>query len=387
MLNTIILHSIPNWLPQTQTWVHSQVDSMQKIGVNAHVACEATSNLDQFQVDNIHCLRHENLIKRICYKLVNVLNLYSYINYTAEVAKKTKANIVHSHFADVGWKNTILLDGLSLKHIVTFYGYDVNYLPNHEPIWKQRYLDLFKLADLFLCEGSHMAKCIVDLGCPQEKVMVQHLGVDVNKFEFKPRVWDKTTPLKILIAASFREKKGIPYAIEALGILSKTVRLEITIIGDAGNDEAGLAEKTKILDLIKTFNLESVTQILGYQPHEVLLKKAYQHHIFLHPSVTAANGDTEGGAPVSIIEMMATGMLVVSTKHCDIPEVFGDRLQHLLTEEKNVAGLVSILQALIDNSANWDEIIMLARKRVVSEYSIATQTHKLKIIYEKLHSN
>jgi len=42
--------------------------------------------------------------------------------------------------------------------------------------------------------------------------------------------WQQGEPLRVLIAASFREKKGIPYALEALGMLQKDVSLEIAII-------------------------------------------------------------------------------------------------------------------------------------------------------------
>ncbi len=49
-----------------------------------------------------------------------------------------------------------------------------------------------------------------------------------------------------------------------------------------------------------------------------------RHHLFLSPSVTAPDGDSEGGAPVSIIEAAATGMPVVSTTHCDIPQAVDD---------------------------------------------------------------
>ncbi len=69
---------------------------------------------------------------------------------------------------------------------------------------------------------------------------------------------------------------------------------------------------------------------MGYQPHSTLFAEAYRHHIFLSPSVTASTGDTEGGAPVSLIEMAATGMLIVSTTHCDIPEVIKHGVTGLL---------------------------------------------------------
>jgi len=75
--------------------------------------------------------------------------------------------------------------------------------------------------------------------------------------------------------------------------------------------------------------------MLGFQPHAILFEEAYKNHIFLSPSVTALDGDTEGGAPVTIIEMAATGMPIISTKHCDIPEVIKDGVTGFLANERD----------------------------------------------------
>ena len=156
-----------------------------------------------------------------------------------------------------------------LKHIVTFYGYDVNCLPQIDRRWLTRYRDLFEQIDLVLCEGPHMGECIVKLGCPPEKVVVHHLGVKVNEIAYQPRVWKKDEPLGILMAASFVEKKGFTYGLEALGIIQNEIPLEITIIGDAQKGSKlrqnhSQIEKEKILATIANHQLK--VRLLGYQP-------------------------------------------------------------------------------------------------------------------------
>lgn len=377
MKNITVLHSFPIWLGQTQTWMHSQVAELQSLGVDAHVVCETTENLDQFYVANIHCLTNESPLKQKWDKCLRKLRIRRYLNYLVEIGEKTGATIVHSHFGNIGWANLGAVRKLGAKHVVTFYGLDVNMLPTQFPVWRKRYRQLFNEADLFLCEGSHMANCLILLGCPEHKVKVQHLGVDVARFEFKPRQWQPGDPLKVLIAASFREKKGIPYAIEALGMLCKEIPIELTIIGDAGADEASQQEKIKILHLLESTGLKSSTRLLGYQPHSIMMQEAYAHHIFLQPSVTAANGDTEGGAPVSIIEMLATGMPVVSTTHCDIPEVMGPEALRFLAPERNVEALLACLEAVIQNPLQWDTWSGAGRHRIEVEYHKGQQAERL----------
>ena len=78
-------------------------------------------------------------------------------------------DIVHSHFGNVGWLDSFAVRLTKTKHIVTFYGADVGMMPAKDISWKDRYKSLFKSADLFLCEGPHMAECVVKLGCPPDK--------------------------------------------------------------------------------------------------------------------------------------------------------------------------------------------------------------------------
>lgn len=386
MKNITILHSFPVWLPQTQTWMHSQVAELQRLGVDAHVVCERTENLDQFGVANIHCLAGEPKCRQSWDKGLRKLRIRRHLNYLVEVGEKVGATIVHSHFGNIGWANLGAVRKLGAKHVVTFYGIDVNKLPTQFPIWHKRYAELFSEVDLILCEGTHMARCVINLGCPEHKIKVQHLGVDIERFEFKSRRWNPGEPLKVLITASFREKKGVPYAIEALGLLRKesAIAIELTIIGDAGTESASQKEKEKILHALESTGLKVSTRLLGYQPHSVMLQEAYAHHIFMHPSVTATDGDTEGGAPVCIAEMLATGMLVVSTTHCDIPEVLGSNLHHLLAPERNVAALVACLQTAVHHPSQWEKWVLTGRRRVESEFHKGKQAEHLLAHYNTL---
>jgi colanic acid/amylovoran biosynthesis glycosyltransferase len=229
-----------------------------------------------------------------------------------------------------------------------------------------------------------MAKCIINLGCSPDKVKVQHLGINLQHIKFKPRYWQPGEPLKVLIAASFREKKGIPYAIEALMLLTKEVSVELTIIGDAGPSPKEQREKQNILGTIVRANFFNNVRLLGYQSHETLFHEAYQHHIFISPSVTASDGDTEGGAPVTLIEMAASGMPIVSTRHCDIPEIIQHGMTGLLADERDVKGLADQLNWLIEHTDKWNEMLVNARQHVESEYDLHKQGTKLRDWYKTI---
>ena len=86
--------------------------------------------------------------------------------------------------------------------------------------WHNRYAELFASVDRVFCEGPYMASSNVRLGCPEHKVQVHHLGVAVDQIAYQPRSRSAGEPLRILIAGTFREKKGIPDALRAVGELN-----------------------------------------------------------------------------------------------------------------------------------------------------------------------
>jgi colanic acid/amylovoran biosynthesis glycosyltransferase len=386
-----ILHSCPVWLPLTQTWLYHQVDSCRS--VHSHVVCRRTENLDQFGGGDIHVYEGSTLARRA----VDVLKRRRWIGNVAHVLDRTvlnrfkhrtlevvRAKILHSHFGMTGWRDRNVAARTGVKQVVTFYGLDVGFMPCQEPRWYRRYRQMFDTVDSVLCEGPHMAQCVERLGCPSHKVHVHHLGIDVDAIHFEPRSWSRPETLQVLIAASFSEKKGIPYALDAVGRLSREHPVEVTLIGGGPDTPRVRAEKQRIDEAIARHGLEQRVRFLGYVPHARLLEESYRHHVFISPSVTAETGDTEGGAPITILEMLATGMPVVSTTHCDIPEVIRHGQDGLLADERDVDGLVAHLRWLVAHPDRWKDIATSARARVEKEFNAKIQGQRLAEHYHSL---
>jgi colanic acid/amylovoran/stewartan biosynthesis glycosyltransferase WcaL/AmsK/CpsK len=379
-----VVHSNPTWLAQTQTWVDTQVRFAPADRVENHVVCERTENLDQFPVAHLHDFSAAGMLERFWDRGLRRAGLRHHLGYLARVARRVGAAILHSHFGDVGWANLGAARAARCRHVVTFYGYDVSNLPR-QPAWRRRFTELFRNVDRVLCEGPHMARCVVDLGCAADSVRVQHLGIPLERFPFRPRQWRPGEPLRVLIASTFTEKKGIPYAIRALGELRRHVDVRITVIGDARPESSeNQRQKQEIVAAIAAQGLGDRVRMPGFMPHARLIEEAYGHHVYLCPSVTASDGATEGGAPVTLVEMAASGMLIVSTRHCDIPEVVHDGRTGLLAEERDAAGLHDRLLAAARDPQRWAEMLARGREHVESEYDARAQAERLAGHYEEL---
>lgn len=376
-----VIHSYPVWLPQTQTWMYTQYLNLPTDRIDAHVVCDQTENSDQFAITNLHSLGGRQSWRFWREKVLRKMSLRLSATFLERRGRDLHSELVHSHFGDIGWRDLTATTRIPARHIVTFYGYDVGKLPQNS-IWRQRYLELFAAVDMVLCEGPHMGDALIALGCSARKVRVQHLGIEVGRIPFKPRRWVPTMPLRVLIASSFVEKKGIPFALAALARLKREVNLEITLIGGARSDIGSQREKQRILDAIETAGIEDRVRFMGYLPHSKIFEQAYRSDIFVAASVTASDGDTEGGAPVILSEMAATGIPIISTRHCDIPHVLGCGYSQLLSDERDVDALTDNLRWLVKHSDEWSPILSSTRRRIEAEFDGRIQGARLAQLYE-----
>ena len=377
-----VIHYGGSYLSITETWIYGQIKNLKRY--QPIVYALKTENLDIYPTEKIRSLE----LKKGLGDLTTFFNkgwnkLFNFYPYFMFALRKDQPKLVHAHFGPAGYDFLELKSIFKLPLITSFYGYDLSGLPHQKSEWKARYEKLFRQGDYFLVEGLHMKKCLMELRCPEEKVTVQHLGVDLDRIKFVPRKPEENGEIRILIAASFREKKGLPYAVEAFGkVREKHKNLRLTIIGDSRGSPQAEKEKENILAAINKYHLNSCVKMMGYQPYTVFLRELGNHHIFLSPSIHAVNGDFEGGVPVSIIEAAASGMPILSTTHCDIPEVIVDGESGYLVLERNVDALTEKLEFLISNSDMWKQTGQKGREHIEKNYNITTQVQRLEEIYD-----
>lgn len=374
-MKPVVAHLTGQYLPLTETWLYNQIINLKRYA--PVIMAQSTKNLDKFPTQNVFSIPERSIISKI-FDIISIRRTGLYPpRYFENIIKENNVKLLHAHFGTEGYRYLKLKKNLNLPMITTFYGFDVCMIPKI-PSWKKRYVQLFQEGDLFLAEGNNMKKELIKLGCPENKIIVQHLGVDLNIFNFTSRTFPEDGNITILIAGSFREKKGIPYAIQAFAKVKKDhPEIQLRILGDG-------PMKNQIESLIAELSISSSVTLLGYQPHDVFLDEATRAHIFMLPSITAQNGDTEGGAPVAILEAQATGLPVISSYHADIPEVVVDGKSALLAPERDVETLTKHLKYLVEHSEVWVSMGQAGREHVEQEYDVMVQGKKLETIYDKL---
>jgi colanic acid/amylovoran biosynthesis glycosyltransferase len=183
-------------------------------------------------------------------------------------------------------------------------------------------------------------------------------------------------PIRILTVARHVEKKGLEYAIKAVAQLDIDRPIRYHIAGDGPRRE-------QLENLISELDATDRIEILGWQTQQEVAQLMADAHVFVLPSVTAANGDKEG-TPTALLEAQATGLPVVSTTHAGIPEIVSDGDSGVLVPERDVSALADALENVTSHPERWAEMGQLGREYVESNHSIEAVTGELVSLYERV---
>jgi len=374
----VVAHFVFPYLFLTGSWIHSQL-----INTTRHspiVITEDTENLDTFPFSPLYAYGDLGPTRKMWLGLRAGRRRGLRPAFFARVLRRQRARLIHAHFGYAGAELLDVRDSVGLPMVTSFYGSDATQLAR-DPVWRERYRRLFSEGQAFLAEGTAMRAALRALDCPPEKIIVHRLGVPLDSLPFKVRRPDASGVVKVLIAGTFREKKGIPYALRAVDCVHRLYpRVQVTLMGDSAGKPGDDEEKREILALIERSSCP--VSWIGFQPYSVFQRLLLEHHIFLSPSVTARDGDSEGGAPVSILEAEATGMPVVSSNHADIPEAVIDGESALLSPERDVDSLAKQLERLVAEPVLWESMGRCGRAHIERHHDARVQTSRLEDIYD-----
>jgi len=335
-----VVHLVGRYLPYSQTWIHRQLGWLPSGDVALVTERIAPPGLAAFPVASMLVLSEAF---GWSFRAAAALSpgARGGLALAAPFIRRQRPHVLHAHFGYTAWRWSAVSRRLGVPLVASFYGRDLSAWPRQRPRWRSRYRGLFACGARFLCEGPAMADALAALGCPSHRIGIQRLGIDAAGIAVVPRVRRPGEPLEVLAAARFVEKKGLPDAIAAVAAASRDVDIRLTIAGGPTRADRGPAEAARVEAAAAASGLGDRLRFVGVLTPADLTALAYRSHLFIQPSRTAADGDTEGGAPVTLIDMAATGLPAVATLHADIPDVVRDGVGGLLSPEGDVKALAA----------------------------------------------
>ena len=370
----VALQRTDQFVGRTTNWLYDHLRFIPRYTVS--VLCDSLANRSEFPLLQAWSINQGSLAHSLW------RNLMGDRLYPSDVwrLKRLAPCKLHSHFGYVAVGDLILHETLQIPWLVSFYGADV-YELGRLAEWRDRYAQVFERATRVLALGPVMATKLRQLGCASEKITVHPLGIDAENLPVKPRVLGPQEPLRILFAGTFREKKGIEYAVQAVALVRRArIRFELHLVGDAAEKPGDQETKQKVFEQINKLGLDDVVFHHSFLSFQDLINLALRSHIFLAPSVTAEDGDAEG-TPFVLQQMMATGMPAISTFHSDIPYLFGDH-RDLLVPERNAKAIAERIQLYAEVPARLESDGMALRVRVSQAFAIRECAARLSDLYD-----
>lgn len=366
------IHYISNFLPITEVWIYNQIKNLTLL--KPVLISRYTSNNKLFPFEPIYSLKKNGKI--FFWLNIFISKIIGFIPFFYFIGRKENGKILHVHFGYHGIKLMHLKKALGIPMVCSFYGTDAFRFPFLSKRNLKNLKLLFTNTNIILALGPYMKKSLIKLGCPADKIIIHHLGIEINKIEFRKRLLTEDRPIRFLMASSFVDKKGIDIVLKALSVIKTNFDFTLDIIGDG-------VLRDQILSLIDDLKLGENITFHGYKPYDFLISLSYECDVFLQASRTIKENDKEG-TPMVIVDMMATGMPVISTKHSDIPEIIDDGINGYLAEENDVDSFKNKILELIANKGEIQNMSEKCRKKVETEFCSEKQKTKLEKLYLSL---
>jgi colanic acid/amylovoran biosynthesis glycosyltransferase len=362
----VVLHVLTSFMPPSEHWVHDQIRNVRRY--RSVVASKRLDDPAAHPWSPVYSMSllpaHARLIERVSRKLRRVSPFLSSVSHAEE------AILWHAHGGLTSGVALHTARRLRVPLVTSFYGFDMWKHPQGDDGLSRRYAELFRHGAIFLVEGPAAAAQLVRIGAPKQRVRIHRLGVDVAALPFAERQPPPGT-LAVLMAARFVEKKGLPYGVEAFcRAAARYDGMRLTIVG-GGTGRRSERITRQIERIIDRHQMHERVQMHAFMPRQALLDLAMQHDVLLHPSVAGKYGDREGGHPVIMTIVAATGMPIIATHHCDIPQIVRDGETGWLCEERAVECLEHALVEAAGNPAMLASMGLAARAHAVAHYDLA----------------
>ncbi len=283
------------------------------------------------------------------------------------------ASLVHVYLGSEALRILSFLERFDRARLISFHGADLS-----DEFSAESYAPLWNRAELFLCRSQSLRQRLLAKGCPPDRVRLNYTGVPVPSEFAARRLPDlsKDEPLRLLQACRFIQKKGLDVTLHSVKRLKdQAIPFSLTLAGEG-------PEEPSLRALARELGLADQISFPGFLGREQLEAAYRHHHLFVHPSRTTPEGDREG-IPNSLLEAMAYGLPVISTRHSGIPEAITDGQDGLLLERPDPSSLAATIFQLIENPSLYERLSSNAHDTVLKRFSLAANAASLEALYRE----
>lgn len=289
----------------------------------------------------------------------------------ADQMKRAGVKHIHAHFATHPALSALIIHRLTgISFSFTAHGHDVH--------CDRRMLPEKLAAACFAIAVSRYNRNLIAEECGlecYEKTHVVHCGVDTLFFRpAGPPLLQ--SPLRLITVASLWEVKGHTYLIQACRLLrERGIQFHCDFVGDG-------PLKAKLARQIRAAQLEDLFTFHGPQPREKVRELLQRSHVKILPSVPTADGLREG-IPVALMEAMACGLPVISSRLSGIPELVDHGVCGILVPPREIMGLTDAIEQLALSPELRERMGAAGRRKILREFDLTANAETLALLFAR----
>jgi colanic acid/amylovoran biosynthesis glycosyltransferase len=292
------------------------------------------------------------------------LRLYQAV-YVGLRLREAGINHVHAHFAGMAARTAFW--------IARFFPITFSFTAHANDIFAPRKFEigLDKLVDaarVIITETDYSEKFLRER-FPGRSDRIHRLYNGLNLAEFGRANFSSDPPLIVAIGRLIA-KKGFANLIRSCALLverGRSVRCQIFGDGPFQNQLHGQIEELGLQDFV---------QLPGAKPQHELRVHLANASVFVLPSVPDADGGMDN-LPTVIMEAMATGLPVVSTKIGGIPEMVVENETGFLVHAEDAVALAGAIEKVINDRSLGQRLGQAGYERAQKLFSIEKNVREL----------
>ena len=287
--------------------------------------------------------------------------------YFAQLFLDRQFDLIHCHFGFVGQLVAELAEHgiVSAPIITSYHGTDIGDWTNEED-----FRLLHERGTAFTTNSKFSAKRAIQLGCPEDRLDLLPVGLDLDRFAVSERRYHPAQTLRLVTVGRLVSCKGIDIIIDAVAQLTlRGIDLHLDIIGD-GPERVHLEQRTRRDGIARKVTFH------GAKLREELIELLREAHLFVLASTGAE------GQGLVLQEAQAMGLPVIASRCGGIPEGVVDGETGLLFPEGDSRALADCIVKLRESHNRWPRLGRSGRELVERRFNIESLNDRLVEIYE-----
>jgi glycosyltransferase involved in cell wall biosynthesis len=198
-------------------------------------------------------------------------------------------------------------------------------------------------------------------------IHVIHHGVDLLRFHSATR-----RPESGLLVSVGRlvPKKGYETLLESLSrVMHAGGEFRLEVYG-------GGPQRTELEKMARRLGLDARISFHGARPPDEIVAAYARASLFVLAPHVLEDGDRDG-IPNVLVEAMAAGVPVVSTRMSGIPELIDDGIDGLLVEPEDIQALAAAIGRLLDDTTLADRLAAAGRRKVERSFDLVANSKEV----------